>query len=348
MQEFHTNSIFWVDVDKISPNPFQPRKVFNDVSLQGLADSIRQYGVLQPLVVTRQEEYGSDGSMRTHYELIAGERRLRASKIAGLAQVPVVIRSGDESNNVKLELAIIENLQREDLNPVDRALAFRQLVDEYGYKHTEVAKKMGRSREYVSNSLRLLQLPEEMQVAVMQRDISEGHTRPLLMLNDRPEEQMTLFKEIKFKKLTVRDAEEISRRIAVEKVRKPERELNPEIINMEKETSEVLGTRVEIRKRQHGGRLMIEFSSDEDLRELLDKLQREQSEKMDGPLPTAEVRHSEEEFNVDDMGDTPSLDVLHEEAVAAVDNEEIQRNEERRIEEAEDDEDWYSLDHFSV
>lgn len=348
MQEFHTNSIFWVDVHKISPNPFQPRKVFNDASLEGLSDSIRQYGVLQPLVVTRKEEYSPDGGMTTRYELIAGERRLRASKLAGLEQVPVVIRSGDESDNVKLELAIIENLQREDLNPVDRALAFQQLVDNYGYKHTEVAKKMGRSREYVSNSLRLLQLPDEMQRAVMQRDISEGHTRPLLMLNDRPEEQMTLFKEIKFKKLTVRDAEEISRRIAVEKVRKPERELNPEIITMEKETSEKLGTRVEIRKRQNGGRLMIEFSSDEDLKALIEKLQQEHAAISAQPLPVAHVSHSEEEFNVDNVGNTPPLESLQEHAIAAVDQEVAAYNQERQREEEEDTDDWYSLDHFSV
>lgn len=346
MQEFHSNAIFWVDVDKISPNPFQPRKVFNEASLQDLADSIRQYGVLQPLVVTRQEDYSPNGGMTTRYELIAGERRLRASKIAGVAQVPVVIRSGEESDSLKLELAIIENLQREDLNPIDRAQAFKQLVDDYGYKHTEVAKKMGRSREYVSNSLRLLQLPDEMQQAVMSKEISEGHTRPLLMLNDRPEEQQTLFKEIKFKKLTVRDAEEISRRIAIEKVRKPERELNPDIIDMERETSERLGTRVEIRKRAHGGRLMIEFSSDEDLKTLLEKLQHEGVE-THAAMAGAHVTHSEDEIDLDRVTDTPSIEALPDSAVAAVDAETVAHNTERQKEEKEDDE-WYSLDHFSV
>jgi ParB family chromosome partitioning protein len=164
--EFYNNSIFWIELEKVKPNPFQPRKEFDEARLRDLASSIRQYGILQPLVVTRKEVHREDGSMFTEYELISGERRLRASKLAGLTQVPAIIRTGEQSDRVKLELAIIENLQREDLNPIDRAKSFKQLVDAFSLKHTEIAEKIGKSREYVSNSLRLLLMPEEMQVAI--------------------------------------------------------------------------------------------------------------------------------------------------------------------------------------
>ena len=152
--------------------------------------------------------------------MIAGERRLRASKLAGLAQVPVIIREGEQSEQEKLELAIIENLQREDLNAVDRALAFRQLADVFGLSHTQVAQKVGRSREYVSNTIRLLALPDYMLNSLRLGDMSEGHARTLLMLNDRPEEQDTVFREILLKKLLVREVERIARGIASEKIRK--------------------------------------------------------------------------------------------------------------------------------
>src|ERR1700733_9058794 len=143
MSQFHNDSIFWIEVDKIQPNPFQPRKEFDTTQLQALSDSIRQYGVLQALVVTRKEIAKEDGGLAVEYELIAGERRLRASKLAGLSQVPVLIKVGDEGNSLmKLELAIIENVQREDLNPVDRARAFKQLAVDFGFKHAKIAEKI--------------------------------------------------------------------------------------------------------------------------------------------------------------------------------------------------------------
>ena len=240
----YENSIFWVEVDKIFPNPYQPRREFDEARLKDLADSIKQYGVLQPLVVTREEVEKEDGGIATRYELIAGERRLRASKLAGLAQVPVVIRMGDpaeERDRMKLELAIIENVQREDLNPIDRAQAFRRLVDEFSFKHSHIAEKIGKSREYVSNSIRLLALPEELMTAMLERKITEGHARPLLMLVDHPEEQSTLYKEILIKKLTVREAERIARHIAHDKVRKKSAELDPEILALEQKFISNLG-----------------------------------------------------------------------------------------------------------
>jgi len=219
MSQLYNNSIFWVDIDKIKPNPFQPRREFDEDRLKDLADSIRQYGLLQPLTVSREEVEKEDGGISVTYELIAGERRLRASKIAGLEQVPVIIRVGDD-NMAKLELAIIENLQREDLNAVERARAFMRLADEFKFTHAQIGMKIGKSREYVSNTLRLLALPQDILDALSARKISEGHTRPILMLSDRPEEQMVLFKEIVFKKMTVRDAEKAARRIAYDRVRK--------------------------------------------------------------------------------------------------------------------------------
>jgi len=272
-QEFENNAIFWVEVDKIQPNPYQPRKEFNEVHLRDLSDSIRQYGVLQPLVVTRKETQRPDGTgMDVSYELIAGERRLRASKLAGIARVPVLIRMGAQDAQVKLELAIIENLQREDLNPVDRALAFARLANEFGFKHTEIAKKVGKSREYVSNTLRLLVLPQDILDALSAGKITEGHARPLMMLSDRPAEQSTLFKEIMWKKLTVREAEQIARSIAKEKVRK-KIDVDPETERLQQELAESLGTRVSIERRQvGGGKVVIDFFSVEDLRALLDRV----------------------------------------------------------------------------
>ena len=263
MSAYYNNAIFWVEVDRIKPNPFQPRKSFDEASLASLAESIRSYGVLQPLTVTRKEIERPGEGISVEYELIAGERRLRAAKIAGIQQVPVVIRSGEDDDRMKLELAIIENLQREDLNAVDRAKAFQRLVEDFGLKHVEIGKRVGKSREYVSNSLRILTLPQEMQDALSRGEISEGHTRPLLMLIDRPLEQKTLFTEILTRKLNVRDAEQLARRITPERTRKTD--LTPELLLLERELTEQLGTRVRIEKKDQGGKVMIDFFSVDDL-----------------------------------------------------------------------------------
>jgi ParB family chromosome partitioning protein len=265
------NKIFWIDVDTISPNPYQPRMEFDEAALRDLADSIRQYGVLQPVTVT---EAGTMEDGRTKYELIAGERRTRASRLAGLKQIPAVIRVGDDDGS-RFELAIIENLQREDLNPIDRAKAFLRLVEEFGLTHAQIGKKMGKSRAYVSNSLRLLSLPPEIKQALQEHKISEGHTRPLMMLEDRPEEQMTLFKEIVYKKMSVRESEKIARKIAHEKVRKEKYKRDPQVAAMEKEFSETLGTRVSIEKGDVGGKIVIDYFSPEDLGDILSILKNE-------------------------------------------------------------------------
>ncbi len=272
------DSVFWIEVDRIVPNPYQPRRDFNEEGLKSLAESIRQYGVLMPLVVSRTDVEKPEGGLESVYELIAGERRLRASKLAGLKQIPVVIRQG-ESNLTKLELAIIENLQREDLNAIDRARALQKLIEEFGISHAEAAAKIGKSREYISNSLRLLSLPEHIQSAIVGKEINEGHARPLLALNDRPEERETLFKEIILKKLPVRAAERIARSIAQERVR-PHHRKTPEMVEIEKSLTQTLGTRVIIETNAEGGRLLIEFFSPDDLSHLATILATEQSAKI--------------------------------------------------------------------
>jgi len=345
MTQFYNDSVFWIDVDKIHPNPFQPRREFDVAQLQSLSDSIRQYGVLQALVVTRKEFQKEDGGLGVEYELIAGERRLRAAKMAGLSQVPVLIKVGDEENDLmKLELAIIENIQREDLNPVDRSRAFQRLIDEFGFKHVEIAKKVGKSREYVSNSVRLLALPPDILEALSLGKISEGHARPLMMLGDRMDEQLTLFKEIMFRKLTVREAEAIGRRIAYDKIRKKGATLDPETQEMEEKLTETLGTRVSIEKRLNGGKIMIDFFSDQDLQEILELLKtnkaKSPTEKLDkhieaNPIPP------KNEF-------TPNY--VRDEKLAEMTVEDLHNLDDRTPEQKkeDDDDEIYSIKNFSV
>lgn len=346
MSQYFNDAVFWVELEKIKPNPFQPRREFDQAQLQSLADSIRQYGVLQALIVTRKEVPKEDGGLAVEYELIAGERRLRASKLAGLSQVPVLIKTGDDSDLMKLELAIIENIQREDLNVVDRARSFERLANEFKFKHAEIAKKVGKSREYVSNTLRILGLSPEILDALGAGKISEGHTRPLLMLVDRPEEQMTLYKEIIYRKLTVREAEQISRKIAFDKVRKKEYAPDPELTELEEKLSESLGTRVSIERRDNGGKLSIDFFSNEDLQTILDIFNSQKSRgtattmldkhiaKVDGETSAAPAGEAAGESKVSAMPD----------AIVTADLADDRSKEEKK----DDDEELYSIKNFSL
>lgn len=300
MSQFQGDAIFWVETGKIRPNPYQPRTEFDEARLKDLSDSIRQYGVLQPLTVTRHEENKDDGGLSTYYELIAGERRLRASKMAGLSQVPVIIRANaEEAERTKLELAIIENLQREDLNAIDRARAFERLAKEFSLNNTEIGKKVGKSREYVSNSLRLLSLPDEIQQGLREGRIFEGHARALLMLEGRNEEMMALFRDIQTRKLSVRDVEKLTREIAWDRARK--REVKPEIQAMEKELAESLGTAVEIREDASGGKLIINFFSEDDLAMILSKIKNR--EEGSAPAPSAPLAKEDDDsaFSVENF-----------------------------------------------
>ncbi|HVY35928.1 MAG TPA: ParB/RepB/Spo0J family partition protein [Candidatus Paceibacterota bacterium] len=300
MSNLYSNSIFFIDVDKIKPNPFQPRREFEEGPLNDLAESIRQYGVLQPLTVSRVEKETPEGGLTTEYELIAGERRLRASKLAGLTQVPAIIRVGDDPM-MKLELAIIENLQREDLNPLDRARAFLRLVDEFKFTQTQIGQKIGKSREYVSNTIRLLSLPQEMLDALAGGKINEGHTRPLMMLSNRPEEQLTLFKEITQRRISVREAERIARRIAVEKVRNRATMPNGALMQLEKKLQDTLGTRVHIEPREQGGKITIDYFSNDDLDTIMAAFKQEGNEtKKEEPHATADLPEGQETDSLDD------------------------------------------------
>jgi ParB family transcriptional regulator, chromosome partitioning protein len=342
MSEVYSNSIFWIDIDKIHPNPYQPRREFDEGKLKDLADSIRMYGVLQPMVVSRTEKVKEDGGLVVEYELIAGERRLRASKLAGLTQVPAIIRTGDDSM-MKLEIAIIENLQREDLNAVERARAFSRLSDEFHFTHQQIGQKVGKSREYVSNTLRLLSLPEDILNALSEGKITEGHTRPLMMLSDRSEEQLVLFKEIVYKKISVREAERIARRIAVEKIRNKEYIPDPEIIEFENRLKETLGTRVHIERKETGGHITIDFFSNDDLKTILDL-----------------IKNNTEEQNINMMsrfeesqGINPNVSVPLETGEVSVESEPesstpVDDRSADEIKESEEDVDLYNINKFSI
>ncbi len=261
-------SVFWIETDKIHPNPFQPRREFDPVALQDLANSIREYGLLQPVTVIRKEKEVASGTV-VEYELLAGERRLRASKLLGLRQIPVIVHD-DMSDKVKLELALVENLQREDLNAIERALAFKKLIDEFGMLQREIGEKVGKSREVVANTLRLLTLPEDMQQAVSIGVITEGHTRPLLMLAHQPTDQRALYNDIVQKHLSVREAERAARVVAKERVRGG---IDSDTRMIQDKLETALGTRVSIEKKGPKGRISIEFFSEEEFHALSEKIE---------------------------------------------------------------------------
>lgn len=337
----YEESIFWIETDKIRPNPHQPRREFDMKSLNELAGSIRQYGVLQPLVVSRVEILKDEGGMSTEYELIAGERRLRASKLAGVNTVPCVIRVGDD-NIAKLELAIIENLQREDLNPVDRARAFLKLQDEFKFTHAQIGDKVGKSRVYVSNTLRLLTLPQEMLDALVEGKISEGHTRPLMMLSDRTEEQLVLFKEIIYKKLSVRDAEKIARSIAKERARKIDHEFDPEIGELENKFAEAFGTRVHIERKKEGGKIEIDYFSKDDLHKILSIIENTEKRNVNEALYDYEQKLAQ---NVKKIGENnENLDNL-DTATKETDDSTL---DDRAKDEKDSEDDMYNISNFSL
>ena len=336
---YYGDSIFWVEIERIKPNPFQPRRTFDEAALASLAESIRQYGVLQPLTVTRKEIERPGEGIFVEYELIAGERRLRAAKLAGLVQVPVVIRSGEDDDRMKLELAIIENLQREDLSAIDRARAFQRLVTEFGLKHTEIGKRVGKSREYVSNTLRILSLPQDMQDALAAGEISEGHTRPLLMLIDRSEMQRTVFQEIITRRLTVRDAEQVARRIATERVRKSD--LTPELLLLERELTEKLGTRVRIEKKDQGGKVLIDFFSVDDLAHIREIFSRQNEQGVPARADAENSKDKEDVPRFSPSGPAPALAEESPEGTAAIPIDTSPKKEEQ-------EDDLYSIRNFTV
>lgn len=257
-----TSIIREIAISDIVPNPHQPRLHFDETKLAELTESIKEHGVLQPLVVSSLDE--------GKYELIAGERRLQASKRAGRTTVPVVVRTAVDDQE-KLELAIIENIQRHDLNPIEEARAYLRLTDEFGLSQDEVAKKMGRSRPTVSNTLRLLTLPVEIQRAIIEGKISEGHAKALLSIENL-EKQRALLELILRDELTVRETEDKARAVSVRSHLRTTHEKEPELAAKEEWLTEQLGTKVRIQTRGKGGKITIEYYSNEELNGILGRL----------------------------------------------------------------------------
>ncbi|HRX43641.1 MAG TPA: ParB/RepB/Spo0J family partition protein [Candidatus Dojkabacteria bacterium] len=252
------------DITKILPNPFQPRMRIEPNELIGLADSIRESGVIQPLIVTKDKN--SD-----KYLIIAGERRFRAAQLAGLKYVPIVIK--ESSPQQMLELALIENIQRQDLNPIEEAFAFTQLQDEFGLPQDEIATKVGLNRVTISNKMRLLKLPEPVKEVVLNETISEGHARALLGIKD--EESLVAATDIVIKRgLSVRQTESLVRKINYGKSAKYKTLQTdyPDLLRYGEELTKKIGYSTSVRRLSKGGRVIIRFLSKNDLEDLLRKL----------------------------------------------------------------------------
>ena len=268
-------SIYQIELEKIKPNPDQPRRNFDETALRDLANSIREFGFLQPLVVTKVDRESPTG-IEVEYQLIAGERRYMAAKILGLRTAPAIIRNVHLERE-KLELAVIENIQRENLNPIETARAFTRLQEEFRMTQREIAAKLGKSREVVANTMRLLDLPEYIREAVEKGSMSESHARLLLSVDD-PGAQKRLFDDIITNKLTTRDVKgRVQSTGGARRGRPPltEENIAPEVRAMQDELSSSLGAPVEIRKGMNTGRITITFYSEEELENILRKLKTE-------------------------------------------------------------------------
>jgi ParB family chromosome partitioning protein len=257
------NGVMLVPVDLISPNPRQPRSMIHPEELEELTASVREYGVLQPLIITPADVAGQ-------YVLIAGERRLQAARLAGLTSVPVLVRQATDQQ--RLELAIIENVQRSDLSALEEAEAYRQLAEDFDLSHEEIAARVGKNRVTVTNTLRLLRLPDSVKNALIESRISEGHARALLALST-PEAQTAALRTVLAQELNVRQTEELVRKLSGGKpVRKPKPVVIPEVAEIEERLRSSLGTKVTLRSGRKGGTLTIHYYSDEELDALLGRL----------------------------------------------------------------------------
>jgi len=256
-------ALSYIPVDQIASNPRQPRLNIDKEELAELAESIREVGVLQPLIVTYDEQNDS-------YTLVAGGRRLLAATQAGLQTVPAIVRQISEQQ--RLELALIENLQRADLSPLESAEAYRQLADEFGLSHEDVAARVGKSRVAVTNTLRLLKLPEPVKKALAENRISEGHARALLSLHT-PEAQNTTLHTILQRELNVRQTEELVQKLLGQfPSRRTKTAPLPEVSAIEDRLRSHLGTKVSLTKRRKGGTILIHFYSEEEFSSLIDKI----------------------------------------------------------------------------
>jgi len=242
-------------IDQIHVNPDQPRKHFDEAALAGLAETVRERGILQPLLVRK---------VGSHYELIAGERRLRAAKMAGLQEVPVMIRESLEDDG--LELAMIENLQREDLNPIEEARGYKEMLQRLQLTQEELAQRLGRDRSSLANSVRLLQLPREIQDDLIRGDLSSGHARALLALSNEVL-QLQVRSLVKEKGLSVRETEKIVLNYKEKKTGRPatDQVLDPDMKRIEDELRRYYGSMVKIHQGKKGGKIQIQYASSEEL-----------------------------------------------------------------------------------
>jgi ParB family transcriptional regulator, chromosome partitioning protein len=254
-------AILEVPLTRVSPSPFQPRRHMDDARLQELADSIREHGVLQPVLVTET----LDG-----YQLIAGERRVRAARLAGLERIPAVVRQLADQD--QLEVALVENVQRADLDPIDEATAYRQLVDEFGLTQEAVAQRVGKSRASVANTMRLLDLHPDIQSAIADGRVTEGHGRALGGLD--VEAQPRVLGTVVEQAMSVRQAEELVRRLKQPRVDRAPRvaRLDADLERVEEDLRQQLGTKVSLSRSRRGGRIVIEYYSDEELGRLYERL----------------------------------------------------------------------------
>ncbi len=256
-QSNNSGGIREVDIDSVTPNPLQPREQFDDQLLDGLASSIREHGVLQPIIVTRTDN-------DTPFQIVAGERRWRAAKQAGLTTIPAIIR--DSSPRQMLEMALIENIQRADLSVIEEAAAYRQLTDEFGLTQMEVAERVGKSRVTITNALRILHAPDEIKAAVMSQKISEGHARALLGLEYKVD-QIAALQTVIARDLNVRQTEQLVRHWhgAQPGRTRAKTETPPVEQHVVDRFRKALGTKVELQHGRKGGRLVIHYYSDEEL-----------------------------------------------------------------------------------
>jgi ParB family chromosome partitioning protein len=257
LPEAQTTTPLEVDVERIDPNPQQPRQRFDRSALEGLAASIKEHGVVQPLVVAA----GGDD----RYRLIVGERRLEAARLAGLRRVPVVVKEATDRQS--LELALIENVQRADLNPLEEASAYQRLMQDFGLTQQQVADHVGRSRVAITNILRLLALPETLKRALVEDRISEGHARVLLQLPQR-HAQLAVLDRIEKEGWSVRQTEERVRRLLQPVERQPGTARDPDLAAVERALRDALGARVTLRHGKRGGRIVIDFASDDEFQSI--------------------------------------------------------------------------------
>jgi ParB family transcriptional regulator, chromosome partitioning protein len=264
-----SSSALVADIDALEPNPHQPRSRWSDESLDSLAGSIREHGVIQPIIVTR-------GTGEVPYQIIAGERRWRAARRAGLTAVPVLLR--ESTGSQALEIALVENVQRADLNPIEEALAYRQLADEFDLTQTEIATRVGKSRPAITNTLRLLDAPLDVKDAVINEGISAGHARALLSISD-PDRQQSLLNRIRSEGLSVRQTERLAKTGASRAVHPIQQATTPpEERAVETRLRKLFGTKVELKRGKRGGTIVVHWYSDEELNAILGRVLGDESD----------------------------------------------------------------------